>query len=561
MANIMSMRDVRNHVHRNGFDLSERNCFTAKVGELLPVMCKEVLPGDKFKIDLNSFTRTAPVQTAAFTRIQEYYDFYFVPMSLLWDKFNNYIVQTNHYNHSRGVGMSPDNFISMPYITTGDLYASLSVLRQGEVDKAGWARNGVGMYRYESTLKLLEYLGYSNKIKDMNSGDYGNIQINPFPIFAYQKIYSDHFRFSNWENSRPYLYNVDYIMSNNQLHIPIADYYNSNLRLGSSPLDLQYANYKKDLLMGLLPTAQFGDTAIAAPLQGSQRVALGKPEANGDYNNGAIGLLTTSKTTLPSTGSGLGVSVFALRFAEASQKWKEVTNSGNMDFKSQLEKHWNVKTSNDQSYLSQYLGGISSNVAINEVVNNNISTESSQALIAGKGLGGSSRNGVVNFESHEYGYIMCIYHAVPLLDWKPSGWERYVTKVHASDYAIPEFDSLGMEELPSYIYDASFLVDGSVGGFLGYVPRYIDYKTSRDFVRGAFVSSLKDWAAPIQDSAYIPTGDTVSWLSFKVSPKALDSIFLASAAADSTVDSDHLLCSAFFDIKAVRNLSVSGLPY
>ena len=94
MANIMSMRNVRNKVHRNGFDLSFRNSYTAKVGELLPVMVEEVIPGDRFDIKVQSFMRTQPLNSATFTRLRQYYDFYFVPLRLLWDKFPAFITQT-----------------------------------------------------------------------------------------------------------------------------------------------------------------------------------------------------------------------------------------------------------------------------------------------------------------------------------------------------------------------------------------------------------------------------------------------------------------------------------
>ena len=88
----MDMKSVRNNVSRNGFDLSTKRNFTAKCGELLPVMCKEVIPGDKVKIDLSAFTRTMPVNTAAFARIREYYDFFFVPFSHLWNRSNTVLL-------------------------------------------------------------------------------------------------------------------------------------------------------------------------------------------------------------------------------------------------------------------------------------------------------------------------------------------------------------------------------------------------------------------------------------------------------------------------------------
>ena len=101
MANIMDFKSVRNNVHRAGFDLSSRMCFTAKVGEMLPVKHWDLLPGDSFKIDGKSFMRTLPVQKATFGRVREYYDFYFVPYNLLWDKFESWIVQTKNAYHAK----------------------------------------------------------------------------------------------------------------------------------------------------------------------------------------------------------------------------------------------------------------------------------------------------------------------------------------------------------------------------------------------------------------------------------------------------------------------------
>lgn len=86
MANIMSLKQVRNRPSRNGFDLSTKRNFTAKVGEILPVWWKYVCPGDKFDINLSHFCRTVPVNTAAFARLRQYYDFFFVPIETLWNR-------------------------------------------------------------------------------------------------------------------------------------------------------------------------------------------------------------------------------------------------------------------------------------------------------------------------------------------------------------------------------------------------------------------------------------------------------------------------------------------
>ena len=95
MANIMSMADIKNRPSRNGFDLSFKKNFSAKAGELLPVMCKVVVPGDSININLKSFTRTQPLNTSAFARMREYFDFYFVPFEQMWNKFDTVITQMN----------------------------------------------------------------------------------------------------------------------------------------------------------------------------------------------------------------------------------------------------------------------------------------------------------------------------------------------------------------------------------------------------------------------------------------------------------------------------------
>lgn len=47
----MGLHGLKNKTSRNSFDLSHRNLFTAKVGELLPCFVQEVNPGDSIKLD------------------------------------------------------------------------------------------------------------------------------------------------------------------------------------------------------------------------------------------------------------------------------------------------------------------------------------------------------------------------------------------------------------------------------------------------------------------------------------------------------------------------------
>ena len=77
MANkVLGMHRLKNKVNRNAFDLSHRHMFTAQVGELLPVFSQWVNPNETFKIGYNGKTRTAALNTDAFTRIRENIQYY-----------------------------------------------------------------------------------------------------------------------------------------------------------------------------------------------------------------------------------------------------------------------------------------------------------------------------------------------------------------------------------------------------------------------------------------------------------------------------------------------------
>lgn len=545
MANIMSLKGLRNKTSRNGFDLSFKKNFTAKAGELLPVMVKEVLPGDSFNINLKSFTRTQPVNTAAFARMREYYDFFFVPYDLLWNKANTALTQM-YDNPQHAVSLDPtQNFVlsgEMPYITASDIATYLSVVYAGSGGAV--SRNYFNYSRAELSAKLLEYLGYGNfhpyvtseNLNWESSPLMADLNLNIFGLLAYQKIYADFFRDSQWERISPSTFNVDYL-SGESMRI---DFSSTNFVNNYNFFDLRYCNWQKDLFHGVLPRQQYGSTAT---VQTSDAVA----------------------------GSPTEFTILALRQAEFLQKWKEITQSGNKDYKDQIEKHWGVSAGDTVSEMCIYLGGISSSLDINEVVNTNI-TGDNAADIAGKGTGVSG--GSINFNAGaKYGLIMCIYHCLPMLDYTTDFVDPAFTKVNVTDYAIPEFDRVGMQAVPLVQMmnplksqgDAPYLV-------LGYAPRYIDYKTSFDVSVGAFKRDLKNWVISYGNQSLInqlgskdsvnepvPSLGDVNYTMFKVNPNSLNPLF--AVAVNSELSSDQFLCSSFFDVKVVRNLDTDGLPY
>lgn len=618
----MSMTKLKNRVSRNGFDLSRKNLFTAKAGEALPVACIECLPGDSHQIDMAWFTRTQPVNTAAYTRMREYYDWYFVPTNLLWNKFNTFVTQmTDNNQKANGINDNVTLSDEHPYMTFSQI--ANYVWNMGTQAGVRETANFFGFNRGTLSCKLLHYLDYGDFSNFLTQNpntigsNYANAKLNPFPLLAYQKIYQDFIRDSQWEKAYAPASNIDYMTGaagTNNLPLSEIDYDNENM------FDLRYYNWNKDYFMGLLPNSQYGDSASIilesdpasiskTPTFEAWEQTLGSADmydaelrrnANspstlatlnqsyyssvsdsgqivGDpslyFNRRAVQTLAQSlgissiDLNIPSLQSAF--TILALRQAEAKQKWAEITQSQQQDYKSQIEAHFDVNVSDAYSDRCRYVGGVSGNIDIDPVTNQNLADDNA-ADIAGRGQGGS--RGSISFDTKVHGYLMCIYHCVPLLDYALDGIKRQNLKTMVTDYAIPEFDATGMVSVPLIELSSSFTGGSgadSLTTLLGYAPRYIDYKTGYDLVHGAFFNGgLDAWVAPV-DRNYIneyltSLGESIAsgafnYHFFKVPSSVLNPIF--GVNVDSSVDTDQFLINAAFDIKSVRNLDRNGLPY
>ena len=132
MANkVLGMHRLKNKVNRNAFDLSHRHMFTAQVGELLPVFFQWVNPNETFKIGYNGKTRTAALNTDAFTRIRENIQYYFVPFQSLWKYFEQQVNNMTKGDAGQNVSKFASSSIEASSITTKMPYISY-------IDLASW---------------------------------------------------------------------------------------------------------------------------------------------------------------------------------------------------------------------------------------------------------------------------------------------------------------------------------------------------------------------------------------------------------------------------------------
>ena len=682
MANkVLGMHRLKNKVNRNAFDLSHRHMFTAQIGELLPVFSQWVNPNETFKIGYNGKTRTAALNTDAFTRIRENIQYYFVPFQSLWKYFeqqvNNMTKGDAGQNISKFASSSTEASsisTSMPYISYIDLASWLETMYEhakAAVDAYFKAHLNDGLrsakgfaayckasssysdvfvcdgYRLCRAAKLLMSLGYGNfttviqydiyamaekyMTEDVPSGwivdefqdssysldftyEASSITNSPnlslFPLLAYHKICNDHYRNEKWQPFEPWTCNIDYLGPSDNMNAKSFIQSSTFNTLMTSIIDLENSNLPIDYFTSVLPRAQYGDeSAVSVGLNKTDALFRIKDAADntkgaifggssyttGDSlqkdnsapvpaHDGYVAPVKTASTGLQLVGfsgnltADASMKISALRSATALQKYKEIQNSNDPDFAAQVLAHFGIKPKVD-SRTSVFIGGDDKTLSINPQVNTNFQNGGEPEI---KAIGIGDLSAGCKFTSTTYGMIIGIYRAIPQLDYSHVGIDRNLFKTDASDFPIPELDSIGMQTqyrcelsaplmglcdpLVPYEYQTNPL-DMSVT--YGYSPRYAELKSARDYYEGGFCGTYSTWVTGYDQSflsAWRRNRGSVSVSDygsiedlFKCRASLLYPIFVNQWSG--TVNDDKLLIGSVNTCVAVRPFSMYGLPY
>ena len=368
--------------HRSSFDLSSKKLFTAKVGEILPCYWQIAIPGNKYRISSDWFTRTVPVNTAAYTRIKEYYDFYAVPLRLISRALPQAFTQLTDYMTSASSSTSNTSALtSVPNVSMSSFSLFLQVANSGDQPNT---RDDAGLPIVYGSCKLLDLLGYGSMIGSSNTGKAAITQkylgidslgdavnplvyessqtVNALPFLAYQKIYYDFYSNSQWEKHKAYAYNVDYWTGT------------GNISLVQDMVQLRYANYPKDYFMGMLPSSQYGSVAVLPSINStyasadiiatgsSSQVNLVNP---GSSSNSVVASNVNSTNTSRNIALNSDLSALSIRATEYLQRWKEVVQFSSKDYSDQMLAQFGVKAPEYMGNHAHYIGGWSSVININ----------------------------------------------------------------------------------------------------------------------------------------------------------------------------------------------------
>ena len=482
MANIFNSVKLK-RPKRNVFNLSYESKLTVNAGELVPIMCKPVVPGDKFRVNTEMLVRLAPLVAPMMHRVNVFTHYFFVPNRLVWNQWEDFI--------TKGVdGTDTPAFPTLKLPTT--------------VDTA----NG---HRFFGDSSLWDYLGLPS-LNQIGNATFqtqspngvkapAGYEVSALPFRDYLLIYNEYYRDQNLTSE-----------------IEFSRDGGSTEAITTNPLlMLRRRAWEKDYFTSALPWVQRGPevTVPVSGAGGSMDVELksnaadqyfvsssdSRPTGKLEVVNGV--LFATHESSNTSVGAYLspnnfqvnvdemGVSINDLRTSNALQRWFERNARSGSRYIEQILSHFGVRSSDARLQRPQFLGGGRVPVSVSEVLQTSSTDETSpQPNMAGHGISASVNHGFTRY-FEEHGYIIGIMSVMPRTGYQ-QGVPRDFRKFDNMDFYFPEFAHLGEQEIKNEeLYLNQYDADNS--GTFGYTPRYAEYKYSLNEAHGDFRGNMAFW--------------------------------------------------------------------
>lgn len=456
-------------IPRSVFDRSHNVKTTFDSGYLVPFYVDEVLPGDSFKADCSVFARLATPIVPIMDNMYLETFFFFVPTRLLWD----------HWQAMNGEQENPED-------STDYLVPTVS---------------GTNV----STTTLWDYFGLPTNVAKA-------LTVSALPFRAYNLIYNEWFRDENLIDSVPFskgdgpdqLSNYK-LLRRGKRH----DYFTSALPWPQKGPGVEIslggqANVvaPNGIKATLLSNASRSSGYIAG---GTDHAGIGKDLfiLTQSYNAPAIGLPKDSGV-YADLSSASPISINDLRQAFQLQRLYERDARGGTRYTEILRAHFGVVSPDARLQRPEYLGGSSSRININPVVQNSQTTDvTPQGNLAAFGVAGDVFHGFTK-SFVEHGYIIGLMNVRADLTYQ-QGLNRMWSRRGRFDFYWPALAHLGEQAvLNKEIYAQGTDADDEV---FGYQERYAEYRYFPNQITGKFRSSdpqsLDVWHLA-QDFASLP---------------------------------------------------------
>lgn len=480
----------RADIQRSRFDRSNRHLTTWNAGELIPIYCDEVLPGDTVSMDMASLVRMStpifPVMDNAFMDVY----FFFVPNRLVWE----------HWKEFNGENV--DGYWTQP--------TEYNIPQLSSPPGTGWNKGSLADH-FELPINVPGY------------------QVSAIPFRGYVKIWNEWFRDENY--MPPADFDKD---DSDRVGAPredkLEDYFGEYIPVTSAVLGGGVLPVAKthDYFTSVLPAPQKGNAVDVPFVSGDMPVTtMSKfiPESNSTpvtlkwkYTGGAsvtqpnafLGVASDGSTVIRTSAAdnemvtNLGVvpnnlwvrlanvdvgTVNELRMAFQIQKLYEADARGGTRYTELLKAHFGVTSPDSRLQRPEYLGGKRIPINIDQVLQtsstNGVSPQGNTAAFSLT----VDRDNMFTKSFTEHGYLFGLA-CIRTDHTYQQGIDRFWSRKRRFDFYWPALAHIGEQAvLKKEIYCTGDETDENA---FGYQEAWADYRYKPSHVTGAFRSMYEN---------------------------------------------------------------------
>jgi len=441
MANIFNSV-MSSKPKKSVFKMDHERKFSMNMGDLVPILVEDIVPGDSFKVSSELFIRLAPLVSPVMHRMNVFTHFFFVPNRIIWNDWEDFITGGPNGN------LNP----VFPRVQ----------MESHQVER--WA-----------TGSLADYLGY-------NQVALNNQPVSAMPFRAYCQIYNDYYRDQNLENE------------------VVFSKYSGDHSTDIELFEMRKRAWEKDYFTSGLPWTQRGSEAVLplgtiSPNYKEHATAPSELISASPMATDAFGNIIATESDEQLAIHNLNdmdvepTTINELRKSIRLQEWLEKNARGGARYIEQMLSHFGVKSSDARLQRAEYLGGGVQPVKISEVLqtsatnNNSTAVDASvQGNMAGHAISaGANHSWKKKFEEH--GQIIGIMSIMPKSAYM-QGLRKSLQKFDKLDFYWPSFAHLGEQPITnSEIYNDG---EPEAENTFAYTPRYSEYKYIPSSVHGDF---------------------------------------------------------------------------